>query len=246
MYPETRKFEELSFNAHPALNTMYYDGWLLRFAEGYTLRANSVNTIYPSTLALNDKISYCEDIYTQLKLSTVFKITPLSLELDAVLEERGYRIVTPTNLMTATIPQTKAEGLISTTENGISEDWQDNYFRLQQTSDTMMSSAKKLQSNIIARNICSTLACGGEIVACGLCVVERDCAGIYDIITAPQHRRKGYGLDICTSLICAASEFGAKTAYLQVVADNYKAIGLYEKIGFEYAYQYWYRVKEIK
>lgn len=29
-------FEELSFNSHPALQTQFYDGWVLRFANGYT------------------------------------------------------------------------------------------------------------------------------------------------------------------------------------------------------------------
>lgn len=43
-------YEELSMNAHPAIKTHVYDGWLLRFANGYTNRANSVNMIYPFRL----------------------------------------------------------------------------------------------------------------------------------------------------------------------------------------------------
>lgn len=40
--------EELSMNALPALQTILYDGWVIRFADGYSNRANSVNPIYPS------------------------------------------------------------------------------------------------------------------------------------------------------------------------------------------------------
>ena len=51
--------EELSYNAWASLQNLYYDGWILRFADGYTRRANSVNPIYPSTHDLNEKIAYC-------------------------------------------------------------------------------------------------------------------------------------------------------------------------------------------
>jgi len=37
-----RLYEELSANAHPALKTIIYDGWILRFSDGYTNRSNSV------------------------------------------------------------------------------------------------------------------------------------------------------------------------------------------------------------
>ena len=55
-----QRIEELSINAWPALQTMLYAGWVLRFAAGYTRRANSINPLYGSTIEVGEKIQACE------------------------------------------------------------------------------------------------------------------------------------------------------------------------------------------
>ena len=60
MTGKIKLYEELAANAHVALNLMQYDGWLLRFSEGHTCRANSVSVIYPSSIDLEEKVEYCE------------------------------------------------------------------------------------------------------------------------------------------------------------------------------------------
>jgi len=52
--------EELSLNHWQPLSTLLYDGWVLRFADGYTKRANSINPIHYSTCDLQEKIKECE------------------------------------------------------------------------------------------------------------------------------------------------------------------------------------------
>ena len=68
--------EELSLNAWASLQTVLYDGWVLRFANGYTKRANSVNPIHPSSLDIEEKIRFCENHYQDRNLPVVFKLTP--------------------------------------------------------------------------------------------------------------------------------------------------------------------------
>lgn len=51
----TKLIEELSMNAWSALQTKLYDGWILRFADGYSKRANSINPIYDSRISLEHK-----------------------------------------------------------------------------------------------------------------------------------------------------------------------------------------------
>ena len=75
---EISLIEEISMNAHPSLKTIVYDGWILRFANGHTNRANSINLTYPGKLPLEEKISECERIYESQGLPTIYKLTVLS------------------------------------------------------------------------------------------------------------------------------------------------------------------------
>jgi GNAT superfamily N-acetyltransferase len=58
-----RDVEEPTLNAWPPLTNVLYDGWVLSFSDGYTRRANSVHSLYPSRLPLADKIAVCEAAY---------------------------------------------------------------------------------------------------------------------------------------------------------------------------------------
>ena len=71
-----RQIEEAGLNAWPAHQQMLYDGWLLRFADGYTKRANSVNPVYRSNLEIDEKIKTCQEIYRNQGLPAVFRLTP--------------------------------------------------------------------------------------------------------------------------------------------------------------------------
>lgn len=86
------KMEELSLNAWPALETYFLDGWILRFAAGYTRRANSVNLLYPSHHDLSEKIAQCEAVYSGKGLPVIFKLAgrKRSQAIDQLLGLHGY------------------------------------------------------------------------------------------------------------------------------------------------------------
>ena len=85
-----RKYEELSLNSFPALQTQLYDGWALRFANGFNNRANSVSLLYEFTLDLEAKVCECEKRYIAQGLPSVFKITDAAdADFDSMLEIRG-------------------------------------------------------------------------------------------------------------------------------------------------------------
>ena len=58
-----KTIEDLSLNAWPSHQIELYDGWILRFSYFYTHRTNSVEQIGPSTIPVEEKVQYCEEIY---------------------------------------------------------------------------------------------------------------------------------------------------------------------------------------
>ena len=95
-----RHIEELALNAWPSLQTLLLDGWVVRFANGYTRRANSVNPLYASEQDTDAKLRACEQLYRDRGLKVVFKMTAASQPdgLDAFLAAQGYEIDAPTSV----------------------------------------------------------------------------------------------------------------------------------------------------
>ena len=72
-----------------------------------------------------------------------------------------------------------------------------------------------------------------------------DYIGLYAIHVHPAYRKKGYARSLCSSILEAGRALGASHSYLQVVKGNTPAKNLYESLGFEDLYTYWFRVKEL-
>ena len=66
-------FEELTMNAWPSIQTMVFDGWILRMPNGFTKRANSIIPLYTFDNDINGKIKYSEDIFRKNNLPVIFK-----------------------------------------------------------------------------------------------------------------------------------------------------------------------------
>lgn len=240
-----RKIEELSMNAWPSLQTQLYDGWVLRFADGYTKRANSVNPLYESTLPVSEKIDYCEKEYGLRNLPTVFKLTSESIpgRIDNILDDRGYTRVDETSVRLFDLSQccfNIPQGVLIGKE--ISDKWFDGFCSCSNMiNDKDISISRKILENILGDVIFVTREVGGKVVGCGYGAIEREYIGIFDIVVEKTNRERGYGKDIMDGILSAAKQVGIKTAYLQVVAGNVPAEKLYDKIGFKEAYRYWYR-----
>jgi len=144
------QYEELSMNAHPALQTQFFDGWVLRFANGYTNRANSINLLYQSSIGLKEKIAECEKRYFSQGLPAVYKLTDhTDLTIDETLDEMLYVKVTPTYVMDMDL-NGKEYGFGNCEITNYADDmWLNAYFSFSRYTDCVkMTTAKQILENI--------------------------------------------------------------------------------------------------
>jgi N-acetylglutamate synthase len=238
---DLRRLEELGLNSSAPPGQLLYDGWLLRLLPGQAKRARSVNAIYPSSLALPDKIAYCAHLYQARGLPLIFRITPFSepAGLDSTLERMGLprfdtTAVESTRIDHARLPPAGTEPLALA-------DWVQAVGALRNSPEVFRQAhLERLQATLLPYRALVVRE-GGEVLATGLTIAEDGWAGLFDIVTAPAARRRGLGRRMVEGLLHAASELGAHHAYLQVGADNLAARRLYAHYGFTERYRYWYR-----
>lgn len=243
------ELEERSMRALPALVTRAYDGWILRFGEGYTRRANSVYPLYPSSLPLEDKLAQIEGFYRKVRLPVCFKLTPQSPDgrLEALLDSTGYELSPPTHVQICDLehfasPEPDAALLIYPR---FSSEWFAAYARLSQIEEAKRSSAERIIRSIIPRTGYGMIVEQGAPVALGLAVVDEEWVGIFDVVVHPQARRRGLGTRIVHGLLAWAQAQNAQRAYLQVFSENSAALALYHGLGFRDVYSYWYRQRNF-
>ena len=245
---QIQKFEEMCLNGHVALNTFFYDGWILKFSEGYTGRANSVSALYPSSIPLADKVVFCEELYQKQGLPCQFKLTKLDTELNDFLAKRGYEVATPTDLMLCDITgaqfkssdDCKIEYIFSST----TESWLPVFFKVHEINDEHDQDVyTRMLSKILVDTIYCTLMYDGKPAACSSAAIENGYMLLQNVVVLPELRGQGLGKKVCSAILEKAYEAGAQHSFLQVVQTNTPAVNMYKRLGFEKLYSYWYMKK---
>jgi len=225
---------------------MVYDGWILRFADGYTKRANSVNPLYSSSIDIDKKIHFCEDLYQKQDLPTVFKMTSavFPADLDETLHTKGYQIDSPTSVQTIDLSAVNLQEIeMPELEVELSDAWLESFCSMNAVSRKHIKTLQKILMNIVPNHCFVAIKSNESIVACGLGVLQSGYVGLFDIITDNEFRNRGYGQQIVKSILDWGKQNKAQMGYLQVMLNNIPALNLYAKVGFVERYQYWYRLR---
>ena len=245
-------YEELQTNAFPALQTVMYDGWSVRFGGGFTYRVNCANPMYPESFPGDEKVRFVDGLYRKSGLKkSIVKLhdgmDPEQLLVCArALDDMEYDTERSGNIficdLETFVRKPKTDVLI---EDVMTGPWLDGFLTMNGTADVQRQAASAMLRSIVYPIAAASIVEDGRMVACGLGVLERGYIGLYDIYVDSSCRRRGLGGDICTAIMQYGKSRGCHTAYLQCLSDNHGARTMYDQLGYRETYHYWFRTKDI-
>jgi ribosomal protein S18 acetylase RimI-like enzyme len=228
--------------AWPARETVSYDGWLLRYGDGFSRRINSVAAAGASTIPLDEKLGHCRRWYRKRTLPLLFRITPATAGgLDIDLDERGFRAEGHTIVMTrSSFPSGVPPAEVRIGES-LSDTWIAAELDLAGVDRDQAGAWLSVLERIPEPAGFALLTSADGPVAAGIGVVVDDWLGVFEVVVDPAQRRRGHARALMGALHSWASLRGAERAFLQVVVENRAAIALYDGLGYQEAYRYRYR-----
>ena len=229
-----RACEERLVNVWPAVSTLLMDGWAVRFANGYSGRANSASAVVPGAAMDDGLLGWIERLYRDAGMPPCVRITPLARpEVQPLLLGRGYRVKDESAMMLLPLqgraamrdPRIRIEGAAS-------RRWLAGVSARQEPSKRSADHLFAIVGQLRLPAAFATLEIGGEPVGFGLCAVDRGYAEIGSVMLDAGQRGRGLGRALVERLLAWAAEQGAAQAFLQVDVKNEVARGLYDSLGF--------------
>lgn len=242
--------ENAGLNASAPPQQEMLDGWLIRLSPGKAKRSRCVNALAQGKLPLNDLLARCKHAFERAGLPLVVRITPFTrpADLDQQLAVLGWEFFDDTRVMLKS--DLGDLGQVAWPEGSVLHtvghaEYAQAVGTLRDSSQSAIEAhAERMQQSPVPY-VGMLLKRGDELLACGQFVREGVLVGLYDIFTVPEHRGQGLGRSLCTQLLSLAREQGARSAYLQVSADNDGARSVYQRMGFVDGYGYHYRTPDL-
>ncbi|MCJ8338690.1 MAG: GNAT family N-acetyltransferase [Pseudomonadales bacterium] len=247
-----RNIEQAAFQAWPAKEQSGTETVVMRCSDGYTKRANSATVLTASSSEHESLQRSCEQFFGDRNLPCIIRLTSRSQaqSLDQHLAERGYlfkdRSLILDMAMSAQQPMIPP-ALDTQADSGLvfqqPRQWLQTFCDLSGMQFQEHLAHLAILERIDQQMILAQWQVQGRAVACAVGVLSNGYFGVFDLVTAPNARHRGYATNLLNSMLEWAVDQGATHSYLQVVAVNDAAIKLYQKFGFSQSYEYWYRIK---
>jgi len=253
--------QELMVAGLPPLQTRWIGRWLLRWADGFTGRANSVLPLADPGLPLPEAVDQVEQWYAERGQPALVVIVgphgfepaedPLGREL---IGERGWEVGLRTLVMTADAgviaagagdasldgrpPDGRSSGgslEIRVTDTLTDDWWAGASDRLREHRATFEAMVSRIEQPAYV-----TVGRQGRTQAVGRLAISAGWAGIFEVNVQSDARRQGLGRLVVATAAAQARAHGIRLVYLQVSEDNTAAIELYRSMGFSIHHEYHY------
>lgn len=248
-FSTVRQLEAVGFRAWPA-TSVHYDGtWAIRITAAHaSKRLNSINPLDPGdTRNIPARVELAAQRFRAYGRRPVFRLSPLApVELENYLEGLGWYRQDETIVMTCDLDGLDLSGAIDHIPLQDIGRFVDASIAIHKRQEDMKAGFSELLDSIRPNKGMFVIEEANRPLANLLCVQDGVMAGIFDVGTAEDERRKGHGHVIVKSALKWAAKLGAKKAWLQVEADNVAGLALYRQFGFQEAYRYAYRESNEK
>ncbi len=238
--------QSLEIAAWPDLDHALVGDWRLRYARGFSGRANSATALRAGATLSEEDLKALEDFYRARNLPALIRMTPFVDDgLDARLADRGYatKSASEYRLVSLKGPRAFEPGLIHT--DAPTSAWIADFGRLNGRVDFHPETMAAMLDRIEARATFASIIEDGRRVAIGMGVLNDGLMEVQSIAVDVNLRQRGLGRRIVGGLIAWGYAQGARAAILSVEATNEPAIRLYTSLGFEKAAGYHYRIKAL-
>ena len=244
------ELEYLASHCWPAREVERYKGWIIHWNDGITWRANSVLPIEPmDEVQLEEAIEYVISFYDERMTPSAFKLTEASVpnDLDETLADMGIEKRMITHVQTITIDELSCiYPRVPVDILKVDDDSIDTLMFESGFDDTNADVRRGIINRIEGDKGIARVMIDGKLAGVGLGVVQESWLGIFSIRTLSEYQRRGVAWSISCALGMWGEDLGANTAFLQVESRNGPALALYESMGFETMYTYWYRILDVR
>ncbi len=158
--------------------------------------------------------------------------------IDAELAAAGYSHEAETIVLTSPLDQ---QGTRRSHPSAPTPSWCDAQRAWMEIPPSSVDGWRRVVSRISPPAAFAETELEGHTAVVGLGVVRGEWLGLFEVATDPELRRRGLARELVAGLMAWGRSCGARHAFLQVVADNAPALGLYGGLGFAEQYRYWYR-----
>lgn len=234
--------ERAGVKAWPALETVPIGGWLWRFSQGGSQRANSVSALADPGMDVERAIDEAEKRYAAKGAVAKFQITDVAVpgDLDERLARRGYLINDPCTTLASPLTGNEMPDGIEIADR-VTPDWLDTYASV--ITPDRRKTAPMILEGIPAGSAFVLLRRNGRPVATTLAVVDGEASVVECVATREEARRTGAGDAVMRAAMAWACQRGARVMGLGAVAANAPAQALYRRLGFTLAGRYHTRFK---
>jgi GNAT superfamily N-acetyltransferase len=226
--------------------------WLLRAAEGFTGRANSVLPLGDPGLPLDEALAAATGWYRARGLPPMI-VVPTAVDpasaaqaLDEHLSARNWAPRPgPAFVMVADLPLTgvRPDSLPAGHEVRVTSEPGDAWAAMYhyRGQDHLPPIARTVLTSAEAQSFVSITA-SDDLLAIARLSVAGGWAGLTAVEVNAAYRRQGLGTAITAAACQEAARHGITRVFLQVEVTNAPARALYESLGFRYSHRYHYRV----